>query len=204
MNTARLFAAAAILSACVGDPAAGPEGARGPTGAAGPPGTPGAVGATGPAGSSYRPVFWVRCAAALDLIRVGASGIERAADGLYETLLVYTLVIYNDGDVDVECSAAIGTEQSGTMSGYYPATTNGATTGSCIASADYPGGPSTQTAAGFWEFAIDAALPRATYVDADNPLGLNGFRYSFTETDCQANMLGNNGKWTPVTLADVF
>jgi hypothetical protein len=154
-------------------------------------------------------VFWVRCIAPLDLVRVGASGLlERGVDGKEETELFYTLLIYTNGDVDAECSAAIGSQQAGSEAVYYPEITNGASSGACVANAEFPGtaaaGAAIGEVVGYWSFAIDAALPRAAYVDADNPLGLNGFGYSFTEKDCNATMLGDNGKWTKVTLADVF
>jgi hypothetical protein len=157
-------------------------------------------GAPGPAGSSYRPVFWVSCDAKLDIIRAGASGPERAPDGMAETGLEYTVVVYSNADLEVQCGANIGSAQSGASSEYYPAITKGASTGVCLVNADFPPGP----VVGYWSFAIEAALPHAAYVDPDNPLGLNGYSYSFSETDCHADMLGDNAKWTQVTLADVF
>jgi len=185
-----------LISACYGPTGApGLEGRQGPRGDEGPP---------GPAGSGYRPVFWVRCIATLDLIRVGASGVERAQDGLAETSLNYALLVYSNGDAEVQCTAAIGAAQNGSTSSYFPSGTTGASTGTCIASADFVVG--TDVDAGFWSFDVNAAAacPRAAYHDADNPLGFNGYSYNYSESDCRAKMMSDAGKWTDVMLADVF
>lgn len=195
MRLHRWVVAALLLMNCYGPPGSpGIEGRQGARGAEGPQGKP---------SSGYRPVYWVNCGVALDIIRIGAAGIERAPDGQAETLLRYSLVVYNDGDVEVDCGAGIGTAQEGSGSGYYPEPTKGASTGGCIANADFIG--NTGSSAGFWSFDVaTAACPRAAYVDADNPLGLNGFSYKYSDSDCHADMLGDDGKWSPVTLSDVF
>lgn len=187
--------AAVCLASCYGPP--------GPSGLEGRPGARGAEGPQGKPGSSgYRPVFWVSCGVTLDIIRITAAGLERAPDGLKETLLRYSLVVYSDGDVEVDCGAGIGTAQEGSASAYYPEPTQGASTGGCIASADFG---DTGPSAGFWSFDVaTGSAPRAAYVDADNPVGLNGYSYKYSDSDCHADMLGADGKWTEVTLSDVF
>lgn len=160
-------------------------------------------GPAGPAGSGYRPVFWVACGATLDLIRVGAAGLERVADGLEETRLDYTLLVYSNGDVEVQCTAALGTAQDGSASNYYPDPIVGSSTGGCVAGADFAGASGVN--AGFWSFSVAmATTPRVTYVDADNPLGFDGYSYRYSESDCNAQMMSADGKWTTVTLSDVF
>lgn len=198
-------AAVLCLASCYG-PAGppGPEGKQGPRGVEGITGKDGQQGPPGKDGGGYRPVYWVGCSATLDLIRVGTAGVERAQDGLQETALYYTLLVYTNGDAEVECTAAIGSAQNGSSSRYYPSSTKGAQTGACVADADFPGGPDLEN--GLWMFDVDAAAacPRAAYSDPDNPLGLNGYSYKYSESDCHAQMMSDAGKWTSVTLADVF
>jgi hypothetical protein len=167
----------------------GPMGERGPA---------------GPANSGYRPVYWVSCIATLDLLRLGAAGAERGTDGVQETSLEYALLVYSNGDAEVQCTAAIGSAQSGSTSSYYPSTTKGASSGQCIASADITAaGPSTEV--GYWSFDVaTAARPSAAYADIDNPLGFDGYSYKYSESNCKAQMMSDTGKWTLVTLADVF
>jgi hypothetical protein len=179
----------------------GPQGPAGPKGATGPQGAPG-----GPAGTSssdaYEPRFWVSCSKVLDVIALNSSGgLERMADGSAETFLAYTVLIYSNSDVDAECSAAIGTSQSGSDNVYYPSVVHGAAIGGCDASADYP---PAGTDGGFFAFEASAG-PNATYNDQDNPLGLNGFTYTYAEADCDAYTFdGSTGDWTQTTLAAVF
>jgi hypothetical protein len=139
----------------------------------------------------------------LDVVRVGASDLERGQDGMLETWLDYSLVGYTDGDVAVECSVGIGGAEAAGGASYYPAITKGATMGACIAEAQYETSK-VGTRAAYWTLAIDAALPRAAYSDPDNPLGLNGYSYSFSDKDCHSATFGENGKWLAATLADVF
>lgn len=196
MRTAWWGVVLAVLGACAG-------GEPGPQGLRGPAGPMGERGPTGPAGGSYRPVYWVSCLATLDLLRLGAAGAERGADGTRETSLNYALIVYSNGDAEAQCSAAIGSSQDGSSSAYYPSSTKGAASGLCIASADFGSVPVGEV--GFWSFDVaTAACPRAAYVDADNPLGLNGYSYKYSESDCTAKMMNAGGEWTPVTLSDVF
>lgn len=163
------------------------------------------MGERGPAGSSYRPVFWVYCNAAIDLLRLGATGAERGPDGVPETSLDYALVFYSNGDTEVQCKAGIGSAQNGSSSSYFPSPTRGAMTGACIADADIPTPGATTGEVGYWSFdVVTAACPRAAYNDVDNPLGLNGYSYKYSEKDCNAQMMDADGQWTKVTLADVF
>lgn len=167
------------------------------------------MGERGPAGAAagsgasvaYRPHYWVGCATALDLISPSSSGSVRGTDGIAESGLNYSVIIYSNHDVDATCGAGLGAAQSDGLAQYYPSNIPGAKTGFCAASIDYP---PIGMVAGFWDFEIDDNGPHATYVDPDNPLGLNGFSYRFTQNECNANVLGNDATWTKVTLADVF
>lgn len=176
-------------------------GPQGPIGQQGPRGEKGDPGSAAGSGSFYKPRYWVSCAAALDVVSV-VNGVEMSvADGIKETLLEYTLTLYSDGDVDVSCSAGIGTEQSGAGAHYYPRVTQGADTAGCTASADYA--PGTGRAAGFWDFMIQSG-PQAVYTDADNPFGLDMHVYRFAENDCNSYLLSDDAGWSAVTLSDVF
>lgn len=162
-----------------------------------PAGPPGAA-----AVDAYRPAYRVGCGATLDNVSVGAAGLVRVPDGLHETELHYELMVYTNGDAEVSCLAALGTAQHGSDAAYYPAITKGAQSGACFASADYSSVGGVE--AGFWMFDVQTAGPRVVYMDPDNPLGFNGFSYQFPDADCAVHMLGSNGKWSSVMLADVF
>jgi hypothetical protein len=193
-----ILAAVLLTTSCYGPP--GPPGLEGRQG---PRGLDGQQGPPGKNGSGYRPVFWVGCGVTLDLLAPGPSGgTARAQDGTAETSLHYALIVYTNGDAEVQCSAQIGSAQDGSSSTYYPEPTKGAANGTCIVNADFGVGGSD---VGFWSFDVaTAACPRAAYVDADNPLGLNGYSYKYSETDCYARMMGDDSKWSLVTLSDVF
>lgn len=188
------------LAACGGD-----IGPAGQMGARGNPGPPGERGPAGPPGNSYRPVYWVSCGQTLDLIRPGANGANvRGADGLEETRLHYTLLSFNNGDLDASCSATLGAFEASGDAMYYPAITKGATTGTCLAPVDYMDVLAPSIESGFWQFSIDGGGPKAVYRDSDNPFALNGFDLLFRDSACAVAMAEADGKWTPVTLADVF
>jgi hypothetical protein len=174
----------------------GPPGAKGDQGPQGQPG-----GAAGSGGGIYKPRYWVRCSAALDLITVSNGVVQRAADGQAETLLDYALTLYTDHDVQAACTAAIGTAQDGSSSSYYPSVVDGSHSAGCLASVDYS--PASGTAAGFWYFEIQSG-PRSTYSDSDNPLGLDGAVHTFSESECHSYVLRDDDTWSQVTLADVF
>jgi hypothetical protein len=165
-------------------------------------GAPGA--AAGSSGSFYKPHYWVACSADLDLL-AGVNGtIQRMADGMAETGLHYTVLTYSDGDVEVTCDATIGSNQSAAFTQYYPSVTKGSNYGGCLVSVDYPPIPAGGGTVGVYDFEVDSNGPQAMYKDPDNPLGLNGFIYVFTQNDCNSNVLGDDGKWTQVKLSDVF
>lgn len=225
----RLIALAVMVAAgCAGDPVAGPQGPigqQGPQGIQGPKGDKGDRGDVGPEGPQgpdgregtmgmsvggaagspavkpYRPLYWVACDTTLDLITVSNGSIQRAADGMAETFLKYTLTLYVDHDVDVSCTAAIGSAQEGSGSGYYPNVVRGSMEAGCTASSNYPS-PGENTA-GLWFFKLQSG-PQATYVDADNPLDLDGSVHKFTESECSSYVLDDDGDWGQVTLGDVF
>lgn len=186
-----------LLTACVTD------GLPGPTGQRGPAGPRGERGPAGPTAASYRPAAWVSCAAAIDLIATSASGLARAADGVAETSLSYTVMGYANDDVDVQCSAGIGTAQSGSSGMYYPAPTRGAMYATCFASADYPSTGGGRDV-GYWTFELDGNELRARYTDSDNPLGLDGYVHTFAESSCRAFVMVMDGSWLSVSVADVF
>lgn len=191
-----------------GDPtpgAEGPTGQAGLRGPAGPMGERGEIGEPGkdaPSASAYRPLYWVACVATLDLIRSGASDLERGADGIGETALQHSLLLYTDHDVEVQCSAAIGRAQSSSLAIYYPSITVGAKSALCNVNADYPAG--TGNTVGYWSFSVENGGPQATYKDPDNPLDLDGYVYKFAESDCSSDTLDDDGVWSRVTLSDVF
>lgn len=190
------------------DPTPGAEGPTGQTGLRGPAGPMGERGETGAPGkdatpaSAYRPLYWVACIATLDLIKGVDSDLQRGADGVGETSLQHSLLLYNDHDVEVQCSAAIGRAQSSAQASYYPSITVGAKSALCVVDADYPGG--TGNTVGYWSFSVENGGPQTQYKDPDNPLGLDGYVYKFAETDCNSNTLDDDGVWSHVTLSDVF
>ena len=229
MRVLCLAVATASLAACAGDPIPGPPGLMGTTGSSGPAGPAGAVGPMGPMGlmgergpaglsgaqganvasaggaapvKAYRPLYWVSCSKAADLIHFSGSTVDRMPDGIPETLLSYALLLYTNRDVEVQCMAGIGSDQSGSGSAYYPSVVTGATTAGCVSVSNYPS--STNLENGFYQFETTANGPQATYKDPDNPIGLNGFVYKFVETDCNSNKMSDAGTWTQVTLAEVF
>ena len=203
-----ILATIVVLAGCA-DPVPGKEGPIGQMGYQGPPGAKGEVGPAGmmglrgAAGSSYRPLYWVGCLATLDLIRKGASGIERGADGAAESALHYALLMYTNSDVEVQCAASIGSDQSTSSSVYYPSVTMGAAEASCFVEADYTSGVSPGSI-GYWKFAAAATGPSAVHIDVDDTIGLNSFAYQFTDSDCLTRMMSDDGAWTQVTLGDVF
>lgn len=179
----------------------GVPGPRGEPGEPGPRGAPGPQGLQGPPGATpvvYRPVFWVSCSGAYDLI--ADSG------GALETYLHYSATSYTSGDIDVSCEGAFGSEQDSTSANFYPSITVGAKTGSCMAAVDLPpSGPAPMNNVGLWKFAISGTSVSAVYDDADIPTHpLKGTRHTFTDAECNANMLDPTLTWTPVSLADVF
>jgi hypothetical protein len=216
MRTAALVAVL-TLGGCAGDAVGptGPEGPRGPMGlrgvdgAPGEPGPAGKQGAPGPAGkdapasSAYRPKFWARCIVALDLISAQPM-LSRTADGTAETALDYAFLVFTNHDLEVQCTAAIGSAQEGGSSIYYPSVTVGANTGGCGASADYPSSNMPGTVGSWYFELIKGSGPQATYKDPDNPLGLNGFSRRFLDSDCNANVMDDAGNWQPVAVSAAF
>lgn len=199
----KLLCSLAILAvSCAGDVVPGPQGVPGPRGQMGNPGERGPAGPPGDS-SAYRPEFWVSCLSTLDLLRpAAAGGVERGSDGIGETSLKYALMQYTNNDIEARCSAGLGAAQADSLNVYYPATTKGASTGLCIVNSDY--GSPANGAVGYWSFTAGASGMNGTYNDADNPLMLNGFTHHFADQDCNAQMMDVSGKWTSVSLADVF
>jgi hypothetical protein len=202
----------------------GPRGATGPQGPAGPPGKDAPAAGSGmivsavsasssaagaiampPSAADYRPLFWVSCVAALDLIAPSSNGgIQPGQDGGKETGLSYNVTLYTNHDVQVDCMSAAGSD-SGSGGGFYPGVTMGAETGVCLASTDLPPFPPPPGNVGFWDFQIGKGIgPSATYMDADPGHPLNGFTHTFDDSECKAWVLGEDLEWTEVTLAAAF
>lgn len=189
---------------------AGPAGQRGPEGAVGPSGPEGATGARGPmgvqgapgkdaAGGGYRPSFWVACSRALDIVIGDGS---QGTDGISETWLSYSWILFSNHDVETSCTATLGSAQSAAGGGYFPSTRSGAANGACIASADYP--PITSgSQAGYWYFTTTTSGPQAQYKD-DGGHWLNGHVVMFVENDCSVEQMDASGAWNDAALSDVF
>lgn len=202
-----MIAFAVCVTGCVGE--SGPAGAEGPRGTVGPAGERGPAGPPGTsavdygaAGSSaqteYRPVLWISCNTAQDWLSIDLQGVGQ--DGLEESLLSYAVTGFSNGDIQTTCHAAIGTTQSGSSSNYFPSTTVGSTTASCIGSADYP---FPGFSGGFWAFKLSESGPFATYNDdAGNPLA--GRVYSFTADDCSLMKTDDNGSWASASFSASF
>lgn len=189
-----------ILASCSAEVGpAGPSGFPGARGLPGPIGPMGAPGRDAPPTTVYRPLFWTRCVALLDLI--GTSG----RDGITETGLDYAFLLYSNGDLEVQCTAAIGSAQEGGQSAYYPAkVTRGSLDGRCRATADYQeNGPSMNVGAWYFEV-VTQRVPRATYDDPDDPFGFDGLVREFTESECAAYEMNTAGEWTPVPVTAAF
>lgn len=187
---------------------AGPTGAMGAMGTMGLQGEPGADGARGPAGPpgasadagderGYGPGLWVACARSVDLI--DANTVAPGQDGIKETFFSYRVTAYVGQDVNVQCEVALGSVETASSGGYFPAITTGATTAACSPSIDYP---PTGSNVGLWSFGIVAGVPRATYKDPD-PGTLDGHAESFGESDCTVLKNDDDG-WSPSSLADAF
>lgn len=157
-------------------------------------------GADSDAGAGYEPRLWLSCNAVRDLVDAN-SGLP-GTDSITETGASYRVVIYANHDVQTDCSVELGAAAADSDSNYYPAFTNGATTGSCLAYVDYPPTGAIGSAVGYWRFTVESSGPRATYNDeAAHPL--DGYFLGFSESECRiARAL--DGRWMPTTLADVF
>lgn len=180
----------------------GPRGAVGPAGARGPSGAPGADadGGTDAGARGYEPRLWLACAASLDL--VDAAGPSIGQDGVKETLLSYHVTSYVGGDADTQCSGGLGSVESASGGGYFPASTVGAQAGACSISLDYPPTGAPGSNVGIWKFAVLTSGPRATYDDdAGHPL--KDMFYAFVDNDCTL-LVDNGDGWQERQLVDVF
>jgi hypothetical protein len=186
--------------------ARGAEGPAGPAGPQGEPGADGARGADGPPGSiaagggfSYRPSGFVGCVVLLDLL----DGSGLGEDGTADTAVEYAITAYSNDDVSVRCNATVGAETAA-FSAYYPAITNGAASGTCDATADYPPYPAGGGSPGFWRLQITDTGLSAVYFDADLNHPLDGSAYDFIENDCSAFVMDLSGEWHDAALTDVI
>ena len=191
----------------------GPAGERGPAGPEGPEGPQGLRGVAGPAGPAgpqgkdaagggYRPTAWTGCTLALDLISINSGGL--GTDGVTETLLTYTFTRYVNNDLDVDCTASLGSAESAPGGSFYPAPTKGANTGGCAAAVDYPPFPPAPSNVGTWNFEFSGTGIRATYKDDDAGHPLNGRSFTFGENDCHCYQMNDSLRWIDASLADVI
>ena len=126
-------------------------------------------------------------------------------DGIKESAFEYTLILYSNKAVQVSCSTSIGSAESAASSGYFPNTTNGAESGGCSTSTDYPPfGLQAHEQVGYWYYEIGATGPQLTYNDSDPGHPLDGEVIAFEENDCNAYRMSVEGDWTDTTLAEVF
>lgn len=165
----------------------GQAGAMGAAGATGPAGASGAPGQDGEA-VGYRPVSLMSCSAAVDFY---------GEDAIEETYLKHDAVIYSNGDAEISCEVAGGTD-SGSGSGYFPGGTVGATSLKCSAAVDYP--PGGDGTAGFMDFALSATGPVAIYRDTPNPL--NGEHRVLGPSDCIVRKW-SGAAWVAGSFADL-
>jgi hypothetical protein len=135
----------------------------------------------------------------LDL--VDASGLGE--DGVADTAVEYALTVYSNDDVAVRCNATLGAEASA-FSAYYPAITNGAASGTCDATADYPPYPPGGGSPGFWRLQIGDTGLSALHFDADLNHPLDGSSYEFVENDCSAFVMDISGEWHDAAISDVL
>lgn len=188
----------------------GATGAMGERGADGEDGARGPRGEQGPAGADawYYPVGWIACDVAADYVDATQDVTTAAVigtDGITETALRYTLTLFSNRDVSLQCESDLGSRESAAASAYYPGATNGAANASCKTANDYPPSPSAGATVGQWQFKLDANGPLATYVDPDPGHPLDGEVYRFTDADCTVlKTFGSEGMWQETTLAKLF
>jgi hypothetical protein len=201
----RTLLVAMVLVGCAADGMQGLQGAagpRGPDGKQGLVGPPGADGADGKdSTSAWRPTALVDCSVALDVVSVTGDVLAATQDGIRETFLAYSVLLYLNGDVEVSCTVGLGTAQEGGESSYMPAPTVGARDRSCLANADYPSPNSSSV--GYWRFTATDSM-RGEYVDADNPFGLDGRAHVFVASECAARSMDDAGVWSNVALAEAL
>lgn len=180
MRTLTVFVLCLLMVGCASDGAPGAEGPRGQMGFTG---ERGPKGDKGDRGAAYRPLVWFTCSTVHSFAQVGATNLE------------YTATVYNNSDVDVDCSAGSGAGQDGSDSMYYPSAVNGANNGYCSASV---------ANGAYWAFTFgESTGPQASYSDGTHGQ-LDGFVYRFVASDCNCDALGDDGHWAQVMLSDVF
>jgi len=194
---------AMMLVGCASDGMQGLQGAEGPRGPEGKQGVAGPPGADGKDGNTHwRPISLINCSVTLDVISVAEDGsLSLVLDNMRETFLSYSVMIYLNGDVETSCVVGLGSAQEGSDSSYRAAPTVGAHDRSCITSADYPS--PNGSSAGYWRF-TGAGSMRGEYVDADNPLGLNGRTHVFSESECAAWLMDEDGVWLESTITEAL
>lgn len=175
----------------------GVSGERGPQGPMGLPGRDAQA-------SRWRPLAYLNCSVALDIISLQDGAPAVVKDGLRETALNYAVTVYENGDAEAECSASLGSASEGGDSLYFPALVPGAQSRRCYGRSDYPStGPTPGTQVGGWVFTTEPT-PQGEYTDSDNPLNLNGLAYVFSDDDCACFVMDEVGTWSRATIAAVL
>ena len=137
------------------------------------------------------------CERLMDFIGNG----ELGSDGVNETHIAYTTVVFSNLDVDVTCQAAIGAKAGAASGGYFPAKSEVGKDGVCYADADYP--PYGQSV-GRWRFSAARGGPVAEMEEDDPGHPMNGIVVQFEENDCQVYVAQDDGAWKDAALSDVF
>jgi len=205
MKLGKLCMLVALLFACEGP--AGPRGEMGERGEQGPRGLEGPRGEAGLSfdfdafipdePSAYVPRLWMSCSVAADLTSVETTQPE--PDGVADTVLMYTLTIFEGGDAETSCKVERG-GASASGGSYYPSATAGAAEAICLASTDLP---PTDAIAGRFQFTTTAGGPSVTYLD-DTSHPLQGTVMRFTGDDCVILRSDVVGEWEELSFASFF
>ena len=186
----------------------GADGEPGEDGAEGEPGDDGDRGARGPAGddgedgmdltAGYQPRFSVSCWRGADLLVEPSEGV--GTDGLNESQFSYEAMLYNNGDMQINC-LTVKTLKAATGASYFPAAKEGDRV--CMTFLDYPPTPTGDHVLGVWGFVVSANGPVAVYADEeDHPL--TGTNVPFAENDCTVLEMNDDGEWSDSSLEEAF
>ena len=168
----------------------------------------GLVGTAGNGGSevlvptqSYRPLLWLGCSRAIDLVNGAADGPGQ--DGIDESAFGYRVTVFNNADVDVQCHGVLGGHESASGGAYYPNAVGGAKDAGCTVGIDYPPYGGSGSNGGIWNFALGKSAPTVTYEDDDSH-PMNGDIVSFAPADCTLLALSDDGTWVPAEWSKLF
>jgi hypothetical protein len=179
----------------------GEQGERGKEGPRGPRGEAGIAfdfdGSLRDGPDAYVPRLWMSCSRALDLTSVETAMPE--PDGIADTVVSYTLTIFEGGDAQTDCKVERGAA-SASGGTYYPSATAGAAEAICLASTDLP---PVDAVAGRWQFTTSAGGPSVTYLD-DPSHPLHGETTAYREDDCVVLRSDIVGEWEELSFASFF